>query len=190
MASTLKSAAAQAPSKLSKILTHLNASPRLQLEGVKSLRMSYAFRNDHFGARHFAKEQLPRIRWANPSLDIQVEKAKKLVTEEWSPELEIEFTNGTQKTLSLSDKWSTTIVAELMELAGGAPWKLHKAESRISGAPLVPGEESAPKPRPAKTALPSLHLFRETNPKTTPTPKQSAPAKRARSAKVTATASS
>ncbi|KAJ2926656.1 hypothetical protein H1R20_g10428, partial [Candolleomyces eurysporus] len=38
-------------SKLSKILAHLDANPKLSLAGVKSLKLTYAFRNDHFGAR-------------------------------------------------------------------------------------------------------------------------------------------
>lgn len=37
------------------------------------------------------KEQLPRIRYANPALDIQVEKVKKGPSEAWRPELELEF---------------------------------------------------------------------------------------------------
>jgi small subunit ribosomal protein S25 len=42
-------------------------------------------------SRHFVKEQLPRIRYANPTLDIQVEKARKAANEVWRPEMEIEF---------------------------------------------------------------------------------------------------
>ena len=49
--STAAKAAVQGPSKLSKILQHLNAKPKLNLTGVKSLKLSYAFRNDHFGAK-------------------------------------------------------------------------------------------------------------------------------------------
>ena len=36
---------------LQKLLTHLKAPPKLVLTGVKSLRMSLAVKNDHFGAR-------------------------------------------------------------------------------------------------------------------------------------------
>jgi len=36
---------------LQKLLTHLKAPPKLVLTGVKSLRMSLAAKNDHFGAR-------------------------------------------------------------------------------------------------------------------------------------------
>jgi len=37
--------------RLAKLLTHLNASPKLTLNGLKKLRLSFAMENDHFGAR-------------------------------------------------------------------------------------------------------------------------------------------
>lgn len=40
---------------------------------------------------HFLKEELPRIRWANPTLDIEVEKVPKTIKEAWKPELELRF---------------------------------------------------------------------------------------------------
>ena len=96
------------PSKLSQALAQLNAQPKLTLNALKSLRISYAFRNDHFGARyvanadrfgigqrslyrHFAKDYLPRIRYANPALNIQVEKVLKRPQEAWRPAMEVEF---------------------------------------------------------------------------------------------------
>ena len=78
-------------------------------QDTKSLRLSHAFRNDRFGARydvanlervrngqrsfyrHFAKDYLPRIRYANPTLNIQVEKARKTPQEAWRPAMEVEF---------------------------------------------------------------------------------------------------
>ena len=101
--------AALGPSKLSQALAQLNAQPKLTLNATRSLRLSYAFRNDHFGARydvanlelvrngqrsfyrHFAKDYLPRIRYANPALNIQVEKARKTPQEAWRPAMEVEF---------------------------------------------------------------------------------------------------
>jgi hypothetical protein len=41
--------------------------------------------------RHFLKEDLPRIRFANPNLDIQVQQAKKTAEEKWRPEIELEL---------------------------------------------------------------------------------------------------
>jgi hypothetical protein len=49
--------------------------------------------------------------------------------------------DGSTKTLDLHAKWSTTIVKELMETAGGESWARWKAEANASGSPLVPGEE-------------------------------------------------
>ena len=101
--------AALGPSKLSQALAQLNTQPKLTLNATRSLRLSYAFRNDHFGARygvanlerilngqrsfyrHFAKDYLPRIRYANPALNIQVEKARKTPQEAWRPAMEVEF---------------------------------------------------------------------------------------------------
>jgi hypothetical protein len=40
--------------RLAKLLTHLNASPKLALAGVKRMKLSYAMENDHFGARSVA----------------------------------------------------------------------------------------------------------------------------------------
>jgi small subunit ribosomal protein S25 len=41
----------------------------------------------------------------------------------------------------LQDKWSTTIVKELMDVAGSPSWQKWKEESSTSGLPVVPGEE-------------------------------------------------
>ncbi|KAJ7596688.1 hypothetical protein C8J56DRAFT_737576, partial [Mycena floridula] len=129
--------------KLSQILRHLNAEPTLHLPTTKSLKITYASHNDHFGARHFVKEQLPRIRYANPNLEIQVLKVKKSKEEQWRPQLDITFEEGTSHTFNLQDKWSTTIVRELMDVAGGNPWEKWKADAIKAQKPIVPGEENA-----------------------------------------------
>ena len=49
--------------------------------------------------------------------------------------------NGTLKTIDMSKKWSTTIVKELMDLAGGDPWKAYKSAAVAAGHPILPGEE-------------------------------------------------
>ncbi|KAJ8462536.1 hypothetical protein ONZ45_g17897 [Pleurotus djamor] len=148
------------PSHLSKILANLNASPRLELSNVQSLKLTLASKNDHFGARHFLKEELPRIRWSNPSLNIEVEKVPKSIKEAWKPELQLRFTNGTDKTLDLQGKGSTTIVRELMDTAGAKSWFQWKEQ----GSSLLPGEDSeSPVPQSPSTPspLPSLHAFRQ-----------------------------
>lgn len=40
------------PSRLSKILANLNASPRLELSNLQSIKLTLASKNDHFGARY------------------------------------------------------------------------------------------------------------------------------------------
>lgn len=96
--------------RLAKLLTHLNASPKLTLHGLKKLKLSFAMENDHFGARsvasslgchslansylvssHFVRQNLPKIRFDNPNLDIEVERVKKTKEERWRPEMELEF---------------------------------------------------------------------------------------------------
>ena len=39
------------PSRLSQILAHLKKEPRPQLREIKGLKITYAYRNDHWGAR-------------------------------------------------------------------------------------------------------------------------------------------
>ena len=46
-----RNAIAAGSSKLSRILTFLSASPKLTLSDLKSLKLTLAFQNDHFGAR-------------------------------------------------------------------------------------------------------------------------------------------
>jgi len=93
------------------------------------------------GARHFVKEELPRIRWANPLLDIQVTKVQKKREDVLRPEAVIEFQDGTTSTIDMTNKWSTAIAKELMDLAGGDPWKAYKAAALAAGQPILPGEE-------------------------------------------------
>ncbi|KAG7090636.1 hypothetical protein E1B28_009738 [Marasmius oreades] len=155
------------PSRLSKILEHLHSSPRLSLFGLRAIRLSYAFRNDHFGARHFVKEDLPRIRHANPSLKIEVEKVLKTAQEQWRPEMELQLEDGTLKTIDMHKKWSTNILKELMEVAGGDPWRKWKNKAQREGHPLVQGEEierPTPLPPTGMLPLPNLKVYRETHP--------------------------
>lgn len=43
----------------------------------------------------------------------------------------------------MHDKWSTTILQELLETSGGEPWKKWKNNATRLGLPLFPGEEQA-----------------------------------------------
>lgn len=40
---------------------------------------------------HFAKEHLPRLKWANQALEVEVTKVPKSAAEVWRPELELRF---------------------------------------------------------------------------------------------------
>ncbi|KAJ7274577.1 hypothetical protein B0H12DRAFT_1006866, partial [Mycena haematopus] len=120
------------------------APPKLSLPSISSLRLTLAARNDHFGARHFLKEQLTRIRFANPDLNIQVRKMNKLPQDEWRPELEVSFRNGETRTFNLYGKWSTAIVRELMDSVASPSWERWKAEAARTGVPLIPGSEREP----------------------------------------------
>ncbi|KAI0005293.1 hypothetical protein BJV74DRAFT_875277 [Russula compacta] len=140
------------PSRLSQILQNLNKVPRATLVGVRSITLTLAQRNDHFGARHFLKEDLPRIRYANPKIDIQVNKLVKTKDETWPPELVLEFSDGRKQSLSLRHKWSSIIFQELMDTAGGNSWTRWKAERAEARLPVVDGPpESYAPPLPRST---------------------------------------
>ncbi|KAG1741784.1 uncharacterized protein EDB91DRAFT_1222099 [Suillus paluster] len=130
------------PSRLSIILKDLNKEPRLSLTGLRGISLTMAARNDHFGARHFVKEELTRIRYANPQLNVEVNKRPKTIQDLWTPEMVVEFEDGAKTTIDMSNKWSTSIAKELMDLAGGDSWKEYKAAAQAAGLPILPGEEN------------------------------------------------
>lgn len=74
--------------------------------------------------------------------------------------------NGHSKVLDLQQKWSTSILKEVMEVAGGDPWKKWKEEAAESGRPLVPGEENEGliKPTHPRIPLPSLKTYLASKP--------------------------
>ena len=82
------------PSRLSHILKKLKTDPRPVLTpSLKSLKLAYAVWNDHFGARcvrHFV-EELPRIRYANPTIAIEVSRIPKAIEDTWQSSLLMEF---------------------------------------------------------------------------------------------------
>jgi len=82
--------------------------------------------------------------------------------------------SGKITTLNLHNKWSTTILKELMTVAGGDPWKKHVAVSTAAGLPTVIGEAFQRKMMKSEVergvedteSLPSLKEFRAKNPPT------------------------
>ncbi len=49
----------------------------------------------------------------------------------------------------MDNKWTTAIIRELMEAAGGDPWREYKKLRTAEGLPLLPGEEEERKLRKA-----------------------------------------
>ena len=113
------------PSRLSQVLQKLKADPKPALSpSLRSLKLTYARRNDHFGARcvrrsfkdstifkpvsdvlydtsvgncrHFVKDELPRIQYANPALAIEVSKVPKPKEDTWQSSLIMEFSKFLQ----------------------------------------------------------------------------------------------
>lgn len=167
-------------SDLSTVLKSLNANPKLELSGVKALKLTLAQSNDHWGARHFAKEHLPRLKWANQALEVEVTKVPKSAAEVWRPELELRFENGKTQTINLQNMWSTAIVRSIMDTAGAPSWAAWKVRAQEQGLPVLPGEENEGKERPQyqSSEIPSLAQFRASAPppppKAAPTPKAKA----------------
>jgi len=72
----------------------------------------------------------------------------------------------------MHQKWSATILKELMSVAGGDPWKVHVAEAKRTGMPILPGEEIHEKAARAVTMkggekneqLPNLREYLKANP--------------------------
>ncbi|KAF8508475.1 hypothetical protein JB92DRAFT_3144999 [Gautieria morchelliformis] len=104
------------PTRLSQIVKHLQQEPVPSLPALSSLKLRYALRNDHFGARHFVKDDLPRIAYTNPSLKIVVDKMDKKTEDTLTPQMELVFIDGSQHKIDMEKKWSSAIFTELLEL--------------------------------------------------------------------------
>ncbi|KAG8999871.1 hypothetical protein FRB94_005864 [Tulasnella sp. JGI-2019a] len=107
------------PSSLAKTLSHLTRTPIPVLSpAVRSLSLTLANRNAHYGARHFLKEDLPRIAYANPNLSVQITRKEHKREEPWAPEIMVELSDGTTKTVDMTQKHSSAILNELLEIQG------------------------------------------------------------------------
>lgn len=88
--------------------------------------------------------------------------------------MELEFEDGKTTILDLHNKWSTTILKELMTIAGGDPWKKYVAASTVAGLPAIVGEAFQHKAMKSEVErevkdtepLPSLKEFLARNPPT------------------------
>jgi small subunit ribosomal protein S25 len=146
--------------------------------------------------RHFVNEELPRVRYANPELEVKVNRVPKSLKDDWTAEVLLEYSelfhlfksassivvasvfifvtysfhrgrlpvaklifsvnslplplqteNGTSKTLDVSQKWSSAILEQVLDEAGGDRWLAFKAERRAAGKePVFPVVTPKPKP--------------------------------------------
>lgn len=115
--------------------------------------------------RHFVKEELPRIRYSNPTLAIEVDKFPKTEADTWQSSLVMEFgeplllhfslpwniqlvfpDDGSKKSFTMDEKWSTAIFASVMDAAGTPAWHRWKAERTAARLPIVDGPPEAHKP--------------------------------------------
>ena len=67
----------------------------------------------------------------------------------------------------MNEKVSSTILKELMAIAGGDPWKAHVEQAKRTGMPIVPGEElyeQEKKVEPQSKKVPNLDEFLKANP--------------------------
>ncbi|KAG9003756.1 hypothetical protein FRB90_011130 [Tulasnella sp. 427] len=109
------------PTSLAKALAHLTKQPQPKVSPkLRSLSLTFAKRNAHYGARYFAKEELPRVSYANPNLKVSVERKEHLLDSPWAPKLRAEFADGTKATIDMTKKRSTAILEELLNLGGEA----------------------------------------------------------------------
>ena len=67
--------------------------------------------------------------------------------------------DGRKKELDLQEKWSSSILQELMDTVGGDPWKRYKAAAKVDNLPVVPGEsEKVAQTRKAATSSAKKNL--------------------------------
>ena len=118
----MSAAAKKKLTTIGKSLAHLQKTPIPYFKpGVKSLKLDLAPRNGHWGARHFLKDDLPRIAYVNPEVKYQVSKCRQLTPEKpWKPSLQLEFADGTKHDVEVDGKRSEDIMKEVMRIAGGS----------------------------------------------------------------------
>ncbi|KAJ1647717.1 hypothetical protein J3B02_004398 [Coemansia erecta] len=94
---------------LSKLETGLGAT-RLS-PSIRSVTLTLSQRTRAPGARHFWRENLRRIQYANPNLPIEVVYPR----EPCMPKLEIKFANSAVESFSISGMRSDEICRKLLE---------------------------------------------------------------------------
>ncbi|KAG8739293.1 hypothetical protein FRC12_016376 [Ceratobasidium sp. 428] len=107
---------------IGKSLAYLLKQPIPYLRpNVKCLTLKLAPRNGHWGARHFLKDDLPRIAYSNPHVTYRVSKCQPLTIERpWAPSLQLEFNDGTKHDVEVDGRLSGDIMKEVLRVAGGS----------------------------------------------------------------------
>ncbi|KAF9585072.1 hypothetical protein BGW38_004005 [Lunasporangiospora selenospora] len=85
---------------------------------VRKVTLRYSGKSDNAGARYFARENLPRIQYNNPSILVEVQKLKEAGV---VPELTVEFANSDVKKISCSRIQSSEICKQFLSVTTDAP---------------------------------------------------------------------
>lgn len=80
------------PTSLAKALKKLTALPIPRLSPkTRRISLTFADRNAHYSARHFWKEDLPRVAYANPNINYEITRKPHPVNDKWDPLMEVEL---------------------------------------------------------------------------------------------------
>ncbi|KZP30320.1 hypothetical protein FIBSPDRAFT_850628 [Athelia psychrophila] len=152
------------PSRLSGFLKQLTRAPRLVLsEDVTRLKLAYKFKGGDFAAKYFVKEELPRIRYANPALAIEVDKLDPTNPKQKAQKsaITLEFSNRPAQTISITHARSTGLLTALMALAGSPAWPEWVKQRTAKGEPIIPEPEAPAKPKAALATGPTAALSKK-----------------------------
>ncbi|KAF7978974.1 hypothetical protein HWV62_44223 [Athelia sp. TMB] len=144
------------PSRLSGFLKDLTRAPRLVLsEDVTRLKMAYKFKGGDFAAKYFVKEELPRIRYANPALTIEVDKLNPSNPKQKAQEssITLEFANRPAQTIPITHARSTGLLTDLMSLGGSSAWSEWAKQRTAKGEPILPEPEVQSELKASPTTL-------------------------------------
>ncbi|KAL9715661.1 hypothetical protein Ac2012v2_000104 [Leucoagaricus gongylophorus] len=118
------------PSKLSKILHHLNQQPRLQLKKVANFKVLWRAQKCSSDIRRFVRDTLPRIRYANPTMPIEADRVWKKETDS---NIQLVLESGKTSTIKMDGLSSSAILKQLMLAAGGDNWVEYEENRRAQG---------------------------------------------------------
>ncbi|KAF9432572.1 hypothetical protein BGZ76_010605 [Entomortierella beljakovae] len=80
---------------------------------VKKISLMFSRKSDNAGARHFLRENMPRIQYNNPAIQFEVKKVQEAGV---APELTVEFANSEIKKIPCSRIQSSEICKQLLSV--------------------------------------------------------------------------